>query len=173
MELDLAFIFAGVIALAVLLYRPILLSDPGSLVANRFVTPVPYPEFLRGLPGLVSRVGASWTWRWWLGAVVVVVGAVVVAVAAACVNQLGFNGDELAELRDEAEAPGGVDIENRAACDRVMGEIVAGEIEKAEASRPPAAAGVDVGAEFQKHIQHLATLYPEDGRRIERANGFV
>lgn len=64
-------------ALAVLLYRPILLSDPGSLVANRFVTPVPYPEFLRGLPGLVSRVGASWTWRWWLGAVVVVVGAVV------------------------------------------------------------------------------------------------
>lgn len=68
---------AGIGALTAVLYRPVLVSDPGALVANRFVTPDPFPQFLAALPDLVARVAAAWTWLWWAPAtLVLVVGGV-------------------------------------------------------------------------------------------------
>src|SRR4051812_6060849 len=77
------------------------------------------------------------------------------AVAAAGRDERWICGDEGAELIHPTKTGGLMDANVRAATDGVFGEVVVGAIEEAEAAGPPLAFGVDVGAVFEKEVEHF------------------
>ncbi len=64
-------------------------------------------------------------------------------------------------------------IHHRALFNGVRGQLRLGAMQQPEPARPPAALGIDVGACFQEHIQHLPTAHPGNERRIERRDGLI
>ena len=85
------------------------------------------------------------------------------AIAAAGVDELGVGGEELADAVDHAEAGCGVDIEDGAAGDEIVGEVGGGGVEHAEAAGPPARACVDVGAGGEEYVDEVAAIAIHSG----------
>ena len=95
------------------------------------------------------------------------------AVPAGRVHQFRIRGDQFAEFVQQAEARGGVRIDDRAALDRIRRQFGWGAVEETESARPPAALGVDVGARVEQHVEHLATTHAGNGGGVERPERFV
>ena len=77
------------------------------------------------------------------------------AVAATGRDERWISGDERAEVIHPAQASGLMDADSGATTDSVVGEVFVGAIEKAKAASPPLAFGVDIGALFEKEIDHF------------------
>ena len=89
------------------------------------------------------------------------------AVASARGHERWICANEGAEVIHPTEAGGLMDTDDCATLNGVLGEIVVGVIEEAEAAGPPLAFGVDVGAVFEKEVEHFARADVADGGRIE------
>ena len=96
-------------------------------------------------------------------------------VTTAGVHDLGVGGHQLAQADPSIPRRAAAWASTtRAALDEQRHEIGVGRIQHAEAARPPAASGVDVGAGVEQHLDHRA-IAPVDRaqnrRRTEREAG--
>src|SRR6202012_3046656 len=89
---------------------------------------------------------------------------------AARMNLLRISREECANAVRHIEACGRVNVDRSAAGDEVLCKLWAGGVEHAEAARPPARAFVDVSAEVEEGVDHLAIFFvhgSNDGGSIE------
>ena len=92
------------------------------------------------------------------------------AVTARRIDDGWIGGDEFAKFLKHAETRSRVGFDASAALDGVLGEIVVSTVEQAKPARPPFAFGVDVGAVFEKDIEHFARTDVIDGISVEWAD---
>lgn len=95
------------------------------------------------------------------------------SIAPGSMHQFRIRTDEFLELIDHSQAGRRVGSDPRATFDGIDRQFGCGTIEQPEASGPPAAAGVDVGARCKKNIQHLAASNLNNRRRIKISDGLV
>jgi hypothetical protein len=77
------------------------------------------------------------------------------AIAAPRVDEARVRRDELTEAPDQAQPRRRVDVDRRAALDRVGREVRLGRVEKPKAARPPSRLRVQVGSGLDQDIEHV------------------
>jgi hypothetical protein len=94
-------------------------------------------------------------------------------VASTGMNQLGICGNQLSDSVQHAEVCRRVDVHESAPPDGVSGQLRTGPMQQAEATRPPATFGVEVGPSGKQSIKHLGTTSADNRWRVEWTDGLV
>jgi hypothetical protein len=95
------------------------------------------------------------------------------AISSAGMDQFGPAREQFTKRVDATESGGGMGIHDGTALNCVVGEFGRATIEQTESAGPPPAAGVDIGAGFEKRVQDFRGARVNNGGRVERSDRFI